>query len=122
MIHLDEDALICDLAQTYHIFDYRGLSPSLVAVLCYGLEYDSRIKKKIEGRTLNISDFLLAALVDRASLLVWSKTKDASNGTNKPKSMLEILEPGIKSNQTGEYKTFDDYSEYERKRAELMRG
>jgi len=47
MIHTDEDALICDLAETYHIFNYRELPPSLAATLSVGLKDDSRIKKEV---------------------------------------------------------------------------
>lgn len=120
MIHLDEDLLICDLAETYHVLDYRGLPPKLVAVLCSGLSDNSRIKRKVAGRKLNLEQYLLAALVDRASLLVWSKTKDAQKGLNKPKSLLDVLENSKQKDNA--YKGFDSIEEYERKRAELMRG
>ena len=44
MIQTDEDALICDLAETYGIFDYRQLPADQVAVFAFGLRDDSRIK------------------------------------------------------------------------------
>jgi len=46
MIKLDENALICDFAETYHIYDYRQLPPTRVAVFACGLRDDSRIKMK----------------------------------------------------------------------------
>ena len=49
MIRFDEDALICDLAETYHIYDYRSLPVKLVATLSAGLRDDSRIKLKAAG-------------------------------------------------------------------------
>ena len=119
MIHLDEDALICDLAETYHILNYRGLSPKLVAVLCIGLSDDSRIKKEISNRKLNLDEFLLAALVDRMSLLVWLKTEDARHDRNRPKSILGALED---KREKSKYQGFDTIEEFERKRAELLRG
>lgn len=33
MIRADEDALVCDLAETYHIYNYRQLPARQVAVL-----------------------------------------------------------------------------------------
>lgn len=33
MLNLSEDALICDFAETYHIYDYRSLPLRLVATL-----------------------------------------------------------------------------------------
>ena len=32
MINLDEDALICDLAKTYQVYDYKSTPPTRVAV------------------------------------------------------------------------------------------
>lgn len=117
MIHLDEDALICDLAETYHVLNYRELSPKLVAVLCSGLSADSRIKRKIANRNLNLEEFLLAALVDRVSLLVWSKTEDGQKNRNKPKSILKALEERPSEPKYQGFSTIDDF---ERKRAEFL--
>ena len=36
MIFTDEEALICDLAETYQIFDYRSLPVRTVATLSAG--------------------------------------------------------------------------------------
>ncbi len=119
MISLDEDAVICDLAETYHVLDYRGLSPKLVAVLCIGLSDDSRIKKKLANRKLSIEELLIAALVDRVSMLLWANTKDAQKGINKPKSIVGLFE---KDKESKDYQGFDSIEEYEKKRAELLRG
>lgn len=116
MISLDEDALICDLAETYHILDYKALSPSLVAVLASGLPDSSRIKKKAGGATLSMTERLLAGMFDRLSVLVWSKTKDAEKGRNFPKSILEALE----NPQKKDYQAFDSIEEFEKRRAELL--
>ena len=116
MIHLDEDAVICDLAETYHVLKYRELSPKLVAVLCSGLSEDSRIKKKIAGRYLSLDELFLAALVDKVSLMLWQRTKDAERGINRPKSMVELFERPPEP----KYKGFDSIEDYERKRAEIL--
>lgn len=117
MIHLDEDALICDLAETYHVLNYRELSPKLVAVLCSGLSPDSRIKRKIVNRNLKLDEYLLAAIVDRLSLLVWFKTEDGQKNRNKPKSIVKAFEEPPSEPQ---YKGFNTVEEFERKRAELL--
>ncbi|MGI6204228.1 MAG: hypothetical protein ACOYJH_02995 [Anaerovoracaceae bacterium] len=65
MIGLDENALICDLAETYGIFDYRALPPALVATLASGLGMNSRIVKAMMGVTDIAPDsLLLAAILD----------------------------------------------------------
>lgn len=43
MMNISEDALICDLAETYHIYDMRSLPLRTVATLSAGLREDSRI-------------------------------------------------------------------------------
>ena len=49
MLNLDKDALLCDLAETYHIYDYKSLPCKMVATFSCGLRADSRIKMKIAG-------------------------------------------------------------------------
>ena len=46
---------------------------------------------KIAGVEAGQDTLLLAAIVDRLSLLWWAKTKDAESGRNKPKSIFEQL-------------------------------
>ena len=94
MIRTDETALICDLAETYGILDYRALPLKTVAALSSGLRDDSRIKLKISGQKISSDIALLAAAVDRLSMLVWAKTKDGQKGRNKPDSILQKLMGG----------------------------
>lgn len=70
MIKLDEDALICDLAETYHIFDYMSHPASFIATLAAGLRDDSRIKQKISDRKAPLNTILLAGITDRLSVLL----------------------------------------------------
>ena len=93
MIRLDEDSLICDLAETYNIYDYRQLPLRRVAVFCCGLSEDSRIKKKMNNQLVDMDTLLLGHMVDTLNLLLWSKTKDAQKGANKPASIVEKLIP-----------------------------
>lgn len=65
MINFDEDALICDLAETYNIYDYRSLPVRLVATLSAGLRDDSRIKLSRAGFTAQQNTMLLAIIADR---------------------------------------------------------
>lgn len=91
MIAMDENALICDLAETYHIYDYKSLPVSRIATFSVGLRDNSRIKLKMNNMRHSLDTLLLAAVADRLSLLVWAKTKDGAKGTNKPQSMMAML-------------------------------
>lgn len=70
MIRLDEDALICDFAETYHIFDFRALPASLAATLAVGLRDNSRVKLKLSDRKASVDTILLAGIMDRISILL----------------------------------------------------
>lgn len=48
---------------------------------------------KISGQKVDTQTLMLAGIVDRLSWLVWSKTKDAQSGLNRPKSVLDSLYP-----------------------------
>lgn len=89
MLREDEAALICDLAETYHVFDYRKLPPILVSTLAVGLRDSSRIKMRLNDLPVPPDMMLMASIVDRLGLLVWMNTKDATKGRNRPKSILD---------------------------------
>jgi len=109
--------MICDLAETYHVLEYRELPPTKVAILVSGLPDSSRVKRKIANRKLTTEQLLLAGLVDRVSLLLWLRTEDGARGINKPKMVLKALEG---QEEPSVYQHFDSVEEFERKRAELF--
>lgn len=117
MIKVDENALICDLAETYHIFDYRQLPPSTVAIFCIGLRDDSRIKMKLSGSKVSPEILLLSGIVDRLSLLLWTKTEDAKKGLNKPKPILGHL-----YEKESEVSAFISGKEFEEERQRIIEG
>lgn len=118
MIALDEDALICDLAETYGIFDYRALPVTLVATLSVGLRENSRIKMKLNETRVSTDTMLLASAVDRLSLLVWAKTEDGQNNVNRPKSILGIL---TGNEEETEIISFNTPEEFEAERERVLR-
>lgn len=91
MISTDEEALICDLAETYHIYEYRSLPCRKVAIFSCGLRNDSRIKMKIAQVNITPEQMMLAAIADSTRMTAWLHTKDAEEGTNRPKSLLGVL-------------------------------
>lgn len=59
MAALDEDALICDFAETYHL-RFDELPKDYAAVLAAGLPYTSRIMNAIKRREEEIQEELKA--------------------------------------------------------------
>ncbi len=120
MVAADEDALICDFAETYHIYQWRGLAVKYAAVLAFGLSDDSRIKMALTGRKVSLDRLLMASAVDALNLLVWSKTKDAQKHRNQPKSVFKMLTE--EQDESEKLLSFDSAEEFERKRRELLKG
>ena len=89
MLVLDESALICDMAETYHIYDIRSVPLPYLATLASGLGMDSRIKLKEYGLKAPWTTAMLAMYID-----TWSKDE----GKQLLPIFLEKREKGVKSN------------------------
>lgn len=121
MIALDEDALICDLAETYQIYDYKQLPLTQVAVFAYGLRDDSRIKQIMSNQIVPLETTLLASIVDRLSLSLWLQTKDGQKGVNRPASIADQLIKRDKSeNDEKDYLVFESGEDFENYRKALL--
>ena len=117
IIATDENALICDFAETYHIYDYKSLPLSRVAIFAVGLRDDSRVKMKISGMKYPLETILLASAVDRLTLFVWMNSKDGKNGVNRPKSVLDEL---MGKEDKKDIEAFESSDEFERRRKEIL--
>lgn len=49
MLSFDRDALLCDMAETYGIYDIKAFKPKQIAMYACGLHPDSRIRSKLDG-------------------------------------------------------------------------
>lgn len=108
-----EDKLICDLAEVYHVLNYRELSPDMVAALCIGLRDDSRVKMELSGNKITVDQIMKAMIVDSLQFLAWTKTKDAQKGQKyKAKSMVKALN-GEYDHEHDDLATFDSIEAYE---------
>ena len=116
MIATDKNALICDLAETYTIYDMYMYSAFFIATLSVGLRADSRIMLKLSGMKISTEMMLLVGILDNLNILVWSKTKDAEKGRNKPKSLFAELSKSADDDNT----TFLGIEEFEKARKEIL--
>lgn len=116
MLSIDEDALICDFAETYHIYDWRSLDIKYASILASGLRNDSRIKMKLNRIEYPFETLLLSSVVDRLSYLLWFQTKDGQKGKNRPKSIYNEL---CKTNDET-YKAFDSIAEFNKYRNNFL--
>lgn len=117
MLRADREALICDLAETYGVFDLRSLPVPLLATLASGLRDDSRIKMRLSGCRIPRRELLLAAAVDRLSLLWWGMSEDAKRGTNRPPSLVAAFME--ETEDSGDVMSFDNAEDFETAWAQL---
>ena len=73
MIGQGEEELICDFAETYHIYDYKSLPASRAAILASGLRADSRIKTKMRCEKLTLTQTLIATMIDPFAQVVYAR-------------------------------------------------
>lgn len=106
MIKLDEDALICDLAETYHIYDYRSLPLKTVATLSAGLRDDSRIKLEAAEASVGLDTVILAAIADNLTMLRAGMDK---KNRGKPFLFTEALQGEKKKQKVRGFKTAEQF-------------
>lgn len=124
MLELDEDALVCDFAETYHIYDYRSLPLKMVATLSVGLRENSRIKMAASGLHVSQDTLLLATIADRVELFRYGFTEAAKSGKKPPTMIVDTLLGGTnkKRSKADTYKTMDEFETAYAKIAEKIRG
>lgn len=117
MMREDKNSWICDLAETYNIYDYTRVPVKTLGILSAGLRENSRIRQKLEGIKADPDTIIMAKIYDLVNILLWSKTKDAEKGRNYPKSFakmfLESDEPVPSAYANGE--------EFKKARAEIVK-
>lgn len=119
---IDKEALICDLAETYHIYDYKQLPISTVAAFSCGLREDSRIKMKMNKQLVPLETLLLAGISDKLSMLIWFNTKDGQKNKNRPLSILETLNVNDSKPQQKNEVVFNSGEDFEKTRQRLLNG
>ncbi|KRK78481.1 hypothetical protein FD03_GL002254 [Companilactobacillus nodensis DSM 19682 = JCM 14932 = NBRC 107160] len=117
MIKIDKDALMCDLAETYQIYDLKQLPLTKVAAFSLGLKDDSRIKMKMRNQKFDLNQILLMSVADNLKLLLWSKTKDAQKGRNKPVLWSSLFEEPKEKKEI----VFNSGEDFEKERNRLLK-
>ena len=105
-MELDEDALICDLDETYHILDYRSLPVQLEATLSAGLRDNSRIKLKVADTSVDLETIILAAIADNLTML--RAGMDRKN-RGKPFLFTEAINGERKKQKVRSFRTAEEF-------------
>ncbi len=120
MLARDEDALLCDMAEVYHIYDLRALPVRTLAVLACGLPESSRSKMSASGSRLTPEQTLLCGVFDQLTALRWMLSGDKRKG-KKPPSILDKL-GGEGKNQKKTITGYASAAEFEAARQAILQG
>lgn len=104
MIGIDQDAFICDMAETYHILDIWALPAETLAVLASGLRDNSRIKMKLSGMRHIPVEIILPQVADMLTMVF--SDKDAQ----PPVLFTDIMLGNVDTKET---KGFDSGEEFD---------
>lgn len=112
MIKEDKTALICDLAETYQIYDMYSYKARFIATLACGLKADSRIKTKMAGVTISPPNSLLYALIvdELRAIRYW-----LMGGKEKPMFISDIMENGLPEKDNMGFNSGAEFEEYRKK-------
>ncbi len=110
----DEDGLLCDFAEFYHIFDIFAFSPVYISTLAVGLPDSSRIKRRLSNTAVPISELLQASAVDLLGLLLYTLQVMAGAKPRKPKSISSSL-LGTGKEKAEAFMTYEDFEEEKRR-------
>lgn len=120
LMRSSETAVVCDLAEYYHILDWRSVPLRTLAMLVAGLREDSRTMMLASGQKIRLNSALLAASVDRLSMLLWAKSKDGQKNRKRPESILQQLtEEHQPADELVGFDTGEDFMEARRR---IMEG
>lgn len=107
--------MICDLAQTYHVYDFRALPLRTAAALASGLPITSRVMSKQTGLKVPVDIYLLSQAVDLLNVIRWMLSEDGSRGTNFP----ELSSPSLVEKED-DLEYFDSPEDFEAFRASIF--
>lgn len=123
MVRTDEDALVCDFAETYHIYNWRSLPARTAATLAAGLRDTSRIHLKMAGMTCSFDRLLLAGVFDAVRVANWQRTKDGQTGRSKPEMVAsKLLKHTRAENDARAVEAFTDGDAFKLAREKLLNG
>lgn len=116
MLGTDRDAVICDLAETYHLFDLDSVPLMTLAALCAGLHADSRIKLRLMGATRIAPMFSLVQLADTLTALKYELEGDTKA------ALPQMLHDVMIGKQTTKNKTagFESVEAFEQARMRII--
>lgn len=118
-----EDALICDFAQYYHIYDLDSVDVRTAATLACGLPADSRTLKEKTGKNIGLDIILQASILDTARSIEYAVFQShTKKKLQRPQPVLKkLLGTEKEDSKKDEVRGFRTAEEFEAARNSFMR-
>lgn len=110
--------MICDLAEIYRIYDYRGVPGRLLGTLVAGLGVESRVYQKMSGQTVPTSVLMDAMIVDELRHIAYVVRRiGGDDSQDPPESLAATL---IEDNRLKKGRTFMTPEDFQKARAAIL--
>lgn len=110
----NEDALICDLAETYQIYDWKSYHVSFIAILAAGLRQNSRSRMALDSVQADLNGSLLAIIHDDLQNLIYvTQSAHSRKKLKKPEYITDKIIHGVHKQAT-EYQGYESSEDYEK--------
>ena len=106
--------LICDLAETYGVLDYRQLPLRTVAALFFGLRETSRVCQKLAGVKGDGKDVTMAFIADTLAAIYSALTGAKCHTTLTQEILGEVYEDQSQTTKSRDYVTYSDAEAFEK--------
>ena len=116
MLAHNKNALICDLAEEYQIYDWRRVPVKTLGILAAGLRHNSRVVMQQSGEEFPMDTLIMAAMADATRYLLYALT--AKKGDNPPPSFVEALS---QKQEEKEERVFATGADFDAARAALLK-
>ena len=115
-----EEEFICDMAETYHVLNWRELPLKTAAILASGLPPESRSRMKLSGQKLTAKDSALLAILDDVRTLAWAFLQVHSD--KKIPAPKSVLQQALHQDQQPKALSFRTPEEFEEQKRRIIEG
>lgn len=101
--------MICDLAETYRIYDWRQVPIKLLGIYAAGLRWDSRVMMERMGEDFSLDTLMTASIADSLRGIIYGLF--SKKGSEKPNSFVEALTRKKEQKAEVAFRSGDDFME-----------
>lgn len=114
------DALTCDFAQYYHLYDLEAIPLTQGAILACGLPPESRTMRKLTNTQYTAEQAVLMGILD--SIRSFEYAYVCSHSKKKPQKPRSVFDVASGTEEVSELTAFDSAEDFEVARQKIIQG